>query len=256
MVQRWHAAIAPYNSTMSGISETTPEYQPHIGASRQYVRDVILGVNDGLVSTFLLVSAVVGGGLNATQVLLTGVSGAIAGMISMAIGEYLATKSQEEVLEAEMILEREHLRDHRDHERQQLAEMLGDMGLTGDDLETVVEIIDSNEEAMFGMQAALEFGVVDSERRNPIAAGLASGALFLGGAIPPIIPFLFLDDTGQALMASAVLSGIALFAVGAVKTVATKKNAVLSGLENLALGLIGGVLAYLVGSAFDTVIGS
>jgi VIT1/CCC1 family predicted Fe2+/Mn2+ transporter len=234
----------------------SPEYKPHIGASRQYVRDVILGVNDGLVSTFLLVSAVVGGGLTATQVLLTGVSGAIAGMISMAIGEYLATKSQEEVLEAEMILEREHLRDHREHEREQLAEMLGEMGLEGDELETVVGIIDGNEEAMFRMQAALEFGVVDSERRNPIAAGLASGALFIGGAIPPIIPFIFLDNTGQGLMVSAIFSGIALFVVGAVKTLATKKSAILSGLENLALGLVGGVLAYLVGTAFDSVIGS
>jgi predicted membrane protein (TIGR00267 family) len=109
---------------------------------------------------------------------------------------------------------------------------------------------------MFGMQAALEFGVVDSERRNPIAAGLASGALFIGGAIPPIIPFIFMDDTGQALIAAAVLSGIALFAVGAVKTLATKKNPILSGLENLALGLVGGVLAYLVGRAFDSIIPS
>ncbi len=256
MVPLRHRADAPYNSPMPDPSEVPPEYQPHIGASRQYIRDVILGVNDGLVSTFLLVSAVVGGGLTATQVLLTGTSGALAGMISMAIGEYLATKSQEEVLEAEMILEREHLRDHRDHEREQLAEMLGNMGLEGDDLETVVRIIDSNEEAMFGMQAALEFGVVDSERRNPIAAGLASGALFLGGAIPPIIPFVFMDDTGQALIVSAVLSGIALLTVGAVKTLATKKHAITSGLENLALGLIGGVLAYLVGRAFDSFIAS
>ena len=243
-----------YHWPMSDSTEITPEYRAHIGKSRQYVRDIILGVNDGLVSTFLLVSAVVGGGLDATQVLLTGVSGALAGMISMAIGEYLATKSQEEVLEAEMLLEREHLRDHRDHEREQLAEMLGDMGLEGDDLDTVVQIIDSNEEAMFRMQAALEFGVVDSERRNPIAAGLASGALFLGGAIPPIIPFVFMTDTGEALIVSAVLSSIGLFAVGAVKTLATKKSAVLSGLENLALGLLGGVLAYLVGRSFDSLI--
>ena len=82
-------------------------YEPHIGASRQYMRDIILGVNDGLVSTFLLVSGVVGGGLSSTDVLLTGVAGALAGMISMAIGEYLATKSQEEVFDAELALEAE-----------------------------------------------------------------------------------------------------------------------------------------------------
>ena len=92
-------------------ADTPPEYQAHIGSSRQYMRDVILGVNDGLVSTFLLVSAVVGGGLDATQVLLTGVAGAVAGMISMSIGEYLATKSQDEVFDAEIALEKIHLRD-------------------------------------------------------------------------------------------------------------------------------------------------
>ena len=76
-------------------------YTPHIGETRQYWRDIILGVNDGLVSIFLLVVAVVSGGLGQEQVLLTAIAGAIAGAVSMAAGEYLATKSQEEVLHAE-----------------------------------------------------------------------------------------------------------------------------------------------------------
>ena len=77
---------------------TSPPYEEHIGASRQYMRDIILGVNDGLVSTFLLIAGVVGAGLDATAVLLSGLAAALAGMVSMATGEYLATKSQEEVL--------------------------------------------------------------------------------------------------------------------------------------------------------------
>ena len=97
-------------------TKTTPSgYVPHLGESRQYLRDIILGVNDGLVSTFLLVAGVVGGGLTATQVLLTGIAGAVAGMVSMGAGEYIATKSQEEVFNAEMALEIEHLENHRDH---------------------------------------------------------------------------------------------------------------------------------------------
>ena len=116
------------------------DYEDHLGISRQYMRDIILGVNDGLVSTFLLVSAVVGGGLDSIDVLLTGVAGAIAGMISMSVGEYIATKSQEEVFEAEIALEKEHLIHFRQHEKDQLADMLGDMGLEGDDLHTVVAV--------------------------------------------------------------------------------------------------------------------
>ncbi|MEZ5175096.1 MAG: VIT1/CCC1 transporter family protein [Acidimicrobiia bacterium] len=231
-----------------------PGYTPHVGATRQYMRDIILGVNDGLVSTFLLVSGVVGGGLTATQVLLTGVSGALAGMISMAIGEYLATKSQDEVFQAELELEREHLIHHREHERNQLADMLADMGIEGKDLETVVDIIDKNDTAMLNMHGALEFGIVDSERRSPITAAVASGLLFLLGALPSILPFAFVDSPQTGLVAAAVLSGIGLFVVGAIKTATTKKNPALSGAENLALGFIGGILAYVVGTAFEAAI--
>lgn len=63
------------------------QLQKHLGKSRQYWRDIILGVNDGLVSTFLLVAGVAGGGLSSKDILLTAIAGAIAGAISMAAGE-------------------------------------------------------------------------------------------------------------------------------------------------------------------------
>jgi VIT1/CCC1 family predicted Fe2+/Mn2+ transporter len=237
-------------------SEAHTTYEPHIGKSRQYMRDIILGVNDGLVSTFLLVAGVVGGNLEASAVLLTGIAGSVAGMISMALGEYLATKSQEEVFDAELALEAHHLVHHREHERNQLRDMLAERGLTGNDLETVVDIIDANDEAMLNMQAALEFGIVDTERRSPYAAAIASGLLFLAGALPSVVPFAIWDDTGTGLIAAAILAGIGLFGVGAVKTLHTRKNPVLSGLENIAIGMIGGGLAYLIGSFVDSIISS
>ena len=232
------------------------DYEDHLGISRQYLRDIILGVNDGLVSTFLLVAGVVGGGLSANQVLLTGIAGALAGMISMGVGEYLATKSQEEVFAAEMELEAKHLREHRDHERDELRHMFGGMGLEGDDLETVVHIIDKSDDAMRGVMAGLEFGVVDTEKRNPYLAALASAGLFLAGALPSVLPFAFLEDTGTALLVAAVLTGIGLLAVGAAKTVMTKTNPFGSAFENLGIGFAGGVLSYLVGLGFDALISS
>lgn len=232
------------------------DYQNHLGKTRQYLRDVILGVNDGLVSTFLLVAGVVGAGLTSTQVLLTAIAGALAGMISMGAGEYLATKSQEEVFAAEMELEARHLKEHRDHERDELRHMFGDMGLAGDDLETVVQIIDGSDEAMLGVMAGLEFGIVDTEKRNPYTAGLASAALFLAGALPSVLPFAVFDDTRTGLLVAAVLAGFGLVVVGATKTMMTKKNPVFSSLENLGIGLVGGVLSFLVGQFFESFIGS
>ncbi len=232
------------------------DYQDHLGKARQYLRDVILGVNDGLVSTFLLVAGVVGAGLTSTQVLLTAIAGALAGMISMGAGEYLATKSQEEVFAAEMELEVQHLKEHRDHERDELRHMFGDMGLAGDDLETVVQIIDGSDEAMLGVMAGLEFGIVDTEKRNPYMAGLASAGLFFAGALPSVLPFALFDETRTALLVAALLAGFGLVIVGATKTMMTKKNPVLSALENLGIGIAGGVLSFLVGQFFESLIGS
>ncbi|MEN8234028.1 MAG: VIT1/CCC1 transporter family protein [Actinomycetota bacterium] len=241
---------------MSGHPPPIPpdDYQDHLGQARQYLRDVILGVNDGLVSTFLLIAGVVGGGLSATQVLLTGIAGALAGMISMGAGEYLATKSQEEVFEAEMALEAKHLAEHRDHERDELRHMFGDMGLEGDDLDDVVRIIDGNDDAMLGVMAGLEFGVVDTERRSPILAGLASAGLFFLGAVPSVLPFFIFEDTNVGLLVAAVLTGVGLLVVGATKTLMTKTNPVFSAAENLAIGLVGGALSFVVGQLFDTLI--
>ncbi len=241
---------------MTEVDPTEPEapYQEHIGPRRQYIRDVILGVNDGLVSIFLLVAGVVGGGLNADQVLLTSVAGAIAGSISMAAGEYMATKSQEEVFEAEMALEKIHLRDHREYERRELHEMFGDLGVPADRLDELVEIIDSSDEAMMGVMGAIEFGIVDTEKRNPYLAAVFSGLLFILGSAPSILPFVFVDDTSLGLLLAGIFAGIALFVVGAGKTLLTRKNPFVSGIENLAIGLGGGVLSYAVGRLFDVAI--
>lgn len=236
----------------SAISDSA--YTPHIGESRQYWRDIILGVNDGLVSIFLLVAGVVGGGLTSAQVALTAVAGAIAGSVSMAAGEYLATKSQDEVLEAELTLEREHIRDHREMELSQLREMFSEMGLRSEDVGTVVDAFDRSDEAMLNAMKALEFGVVDSERRSPYLAMLLSGGLFLVGSLPSVVPFLLLDSPRASLAWATALSLFGLFMVGVVKARVAKSGWVRSGLENLVIAGVGGVVAFLVGDVVGGVL--
>lgn len=243
---------------MGTNEETRPgstPYVPHIGESRQYWRDIILGVNDGLVSIFLLVVGVVGGGLDTQQVLLTAVAGAVAGAISMAAGEYLATKSQDEVLEAEMDLERTHIRDHRQQELDQLHEMFTKMGIHEDDVETMVAAFDRSDEAILNAMKALEFGFVESERRSPYLAMTASGLLFLAGSLPSVVPFLIFDNTRVALTWATILSLAGLFMVGVVKARVAKHNWVRSGLENMVIAGIGGLLAWLIGDAAGTALG-
>jgi len=234
---------------MAADEVVAPIYTPHIGESRQYWRDIILGVNDGLVSTYLLVVGVIGGGMVMGDVLLTGIAGALAGAVSMAAGEYLATKSQDEVLAAELSLEKEHLRDHREQEVDQLRGFFSDMGVADEDLDGVVEAFDRSDEAMLNAMAALEFGVVESERRSPFLAMAASGGLFLVGAMPSVVPFVIFDTTATALTWASVLALGSLFVVGVVKASVAKTNKVKSGLENLAIAGVGGVIAWVIGTA-------
>lgn len=229
-------------------------YTPHIGETRQYWRDIILGVNDGLVSIFLLVVGVVGGGLDRGQVLLTAVAGAIAGAVSMAAGEYLATKSQDEVLEAELALEESHIRDFRGLELDQLRGFFSDMGVAEDDLGAVMSAFEGNDRALLNAMAALEFGVVDSERRSPYRAMIASGLLFLVGSLPSIAPFVFLSSVGGGLVLATVLALMGLFAVGLVKAQVAKTSRIRSGLENMVVAGIGGLLAWFIGQAFGAAV--
>jgi VIT1/CCC1 family predicted Fe2+/Mn2+ transporter len=233
------------------VQQPPKGYTPHIGESRQYWRDIILGVNDGLVSIFLLVVGVVGGGLDREQVLLTGIAGAIAGAVSMAAGEYLATKSQDEVLIAEVALERTHIRDFRDLEIEQLRGFFTDMGVNPEDLDGVIAAFEENDQALLGAMKALEFGMIESERRSPYKAMAMSGGLFLLGSLPSVLPFVLAESATTALFWATILSVIGLFAVGVVKAYVASTSWVKSGLENLIVAGVGGAIAWGIGRLFD-----
>lgn len=234
--------------------DEAPPYRDHIGSTRQYMRDIILGVNDGLVSIFLLVAGVVGGGFSARDVLLAAIAASVAGAISMAAGEYIATKSQEEVFDSEEALEREHIRYHREDELEEIREMFGDMGLAPGEVERIVAALDGDDEAFLRVMMALEFGVVEEERRSPMRAAVFSGLLFLAGSLPSVLPFAFVDSTRLALVVAALAASASLFVVGAIKTLTTRKNWIVSGSENVVIAVAGAVLSYCIGFLFDTTV--
>jgi len=230
-------------------------YRAHQGEGSQYLRDFILGVNDGLISTFLLVVTIVAGGSSTSQSLLAAISVGVAGAIAMGIGEYVATKSQLQVNSGEMKLEVQHFKYHRDVELQQLRSFLSSVSLSGDLLEAVVSEVGRSDESLMKMMMAFEFGVHAEElERSPLKAMFMSGRLFLIGALPTVIPFCFSIPAGEALGIAAALVGGALFTVGAYKTKTTRGNPFRDGMENLVLGAVATGISYAVGVAFDAAV--
>ncbi|MDH5373317.1 MAG: VIT1/CCC1 transporter family protein, partial [Acidimicrobiia bacterium] len=203
---------------------------------------------------FLLVAGVVGGGMATRNVLLTGVAGAIAGAVSMAAGEYMATKSQDEVFQGEIDLEREHIKDFKEDELHELRDLLEGIGLNGDLREEVVQHFNRDDEALLQVMTALEFGVLEAERRSATAAAVMSGVLFLLGSLPSVIPFAVAENPNTGLLAAAIGAVLGLLIVGAIKTWATRGEPLRAAVENLLIAGLGGGLAYWVGVGFDRLV--
>jgi vacuolar iron transporter family protein len=223
----------------------------HLGNNRQYWRDIMLGVNDGLVSTFLLVAGVVGGGLSSPAILLTAIAGGVAGAVSMCSGEYIATKSQNQVLHGEIALERKHVTQNLEDELSEVASLLELIGIPQAECDLHGPIIDHyrhNPDALLKIMIALEFGVLEQEERSPMLAGLISCGVFILGSLPSIIPFIFSGDKPfLGFIAAAVATTVSLLTVGGIKSWASRGNCLTSALENLLVAGLGGAFAYGIG---------
>jgi VIT1/CCC1 family predicted Fe2+/Mn2+ transporter len=227
-------------------------YSEHSGNERAYIRDIILGINDGMISTLLLTIGVYASGLSIKAIILTIISSSVGGMISMGLGEYLATKSQVEVTNAELKTEKEHIDKYLDVELEQVKDFFNNEVVIKNSL--VTEIIDElreNKESLFNFMKRIEFGVSDEDHRNPIIAMCVSGMLFFVGALPTIVSFCVSKNIKKCFYYSLGLNTISLFTVGAIKTKITKGSIFLSGLENLFYGALGGVISYFVGYLFS-----
>jgi len=227
----------------------------HLGKHRQYWRDIMLGVNDGIVSTFLLVTGVAGGGLSSKNILLTSIAGALAGAVSMFAGEFIATKSQNEVLHGEIKLETAHVQKYTRDEMQELGPLLNLIGIPADENNSLRQDLmrhhGENSDALLKVMVALEFGVIEEEMRSPAWAGITSLTSFVVGSLPSVLPFAFAKHAKEGLIAAAVLTFIALITVGVVKTWATRGNCFVAAGENVFIAMIGAGIAYGVGFFFD-----
>jgi predicted membrane protein (TIGR00267 family) len=220
--------------------------EPHL-KSGKYIRDVVFGANDGLVSILALVAGVAGGITNNKIILLAGIAGTIAGAISMALGAYISTKSHREYVQSEIKRERWEIDNVPEKEKKELYDFYSKKGFKGKDLDRVVEVISSNKEIMLDVMIRDELGL-DTEPNNPLIAGILAGIAFLIGSLPPIIPFLF--ETSNALLIAIIGSLIGLFILGALKTIITKKNPLMLGLESIIVGGVAMAITYYVGTLF------
>jgi VIT1/CCC1 family predicted Fe2+/Mn2+ transporter len=215
------------------------------------LRATVFGVNDGLVSNFSLVMGVAGGTSSKDFVVLAGVAGLLAGAFSMASGEWISIRSQRELFENELRIEREELREFPEEERDELEMIYRAKGVAPDAARALVDDIMRQSDVALDTLAREELGLDPARLGSPWVAAISSFVAFAIGAVIPVIPFLVGSGTAATITA-AVVSVVALFAVGAATSIVTGRHAGRSGLRMALIGAVVATVTFFIGKAVGT----
>lgn len=238
-------ALASADSVGEGLALADARHRITAGGS---LRAAVFGVNDGLVSNLALIMGVAGGTTDPGVILLAGTAGLVAGAGSMAAGEWVSVRSQRELYERELAVERWELEQFPDDERQELELIYRAKGMTTQQAAAVAEQIMRDPEIALDTLAREELGLNPGDLGSPWTAAVSSFTAFGLGALVPLVPFLFGVVGVGAVVASALLSALALAAVGGTLSVFTGRPAWRSGLRMVAIGGGAAVVTYLIGS--------
>ena len=212
-----------------------------------WIGDAIYGVNDGLGAIFGIVSGVSGATLgNSETVLLAGIAGMIASALSMGSGAYLAAKSEREIYEAEVARERLQIETNGPEAREILSLYYQVKGLPEEDADRVVEHLAKDPDQFLRALSSERLNSTEDALSNPITSAVSGALSTAVGSMIPIIPFFFM--TGYpAVIASAIVSLAAHFAVGAAKSLITVRSWWSSGLEMTIVGAVEGIVTFVIG---------
>ena len=210
------------------------------------LRAAVFGINDGLVSNASLILGIAGATSDNGAILLAGIAGLLAGAFSMASGEYISVRSQRELFEYQIGLEREELKLYPREEAAELALIYAARGIPKDEARDLANRLTADPEVALDTLAREELGLNPDDLGSPIGAALSSFFAFATGAIIPLAPFLFLAPSISLYVAIA-LSAASLFGVGAVLSLFTGKGAFWGGLRMVLLGAAAGGATFGIG---------
>lgn len=243
--------------------ERIKQASKHDGATgkSEYLGNLVYGGLDGIITTFAVVSGVVGAELSPDVILILGLANLLADGFSMATGAYLSAKSEQEVYRRERQHVSEQIVDKPQAEKNLLHETYLQQGYPEEDARQLVEII-SHDPGRWVSTMMAEKLLLLPQKRKPILEGVAAFTAFvIAGTVPLLIYFadlLFHFDlpTATAFLFALALSGLALLALGAAKVFVTKRSAIRSAVEMLLVGGLAALVAFLVGTLLKNLVGN
>ncbi len=249
-------AAEPFIDRQSWASTEEVDTERWRIAASARIREVVFGAQDGLVSTLALVTAVAAAvtGDNASFVLVAGLAGALAGMISMATGAFLGSRAEQDLQRAEIEKEARELEEHPAEELAELVSLYQREGLSLREARGLADKVSEDKDLWLRTLLEKELGISPEITSNPIKDALTMGGAFVVAAMIPILPYFFLDvATAIPVSVGVTLSG--LYALGMWKGRLVRKSPWVQGLEVLIIGSVGAALSYGIGEAVPRIFG-
>jgi vacuolar iron transporter family protein len=225
-----------------------------IGRAQEFLKQIVYGGNDGIVTTFAIVAGFAGaqaegaGQIGVVAVLVFGLANLFADGVSMGLGEFLSARSQHDLYHAQRAREIAAIRDDPDQERREIVAILRGRGLCPDDADATADVLMRNPALMADLMMAYEFGMADPREDNPAVNGLFTFASFVLFGAVPLLPYLLGADPDAALALSVGATFSALAALGLLRWHATRQGLLRCVGETVAVGGICALVAYGVGA--------
>ena len=217
----------------------------HRDVSGGWLRPTVFGAVDGLVTNASLIAGLGGGGVSAHAVVLTGVAALVAGAFSMGTGEYVSVTNQNELVHAEVAVERTMHAQFPAAEQAELADTFRGYGADPETAARMAAAVSRDPDTALRVHTRQELGVDSEDLPSPVVAGVSSLVAFSAGALVPLLPYLI----GFAELAYTLgITAVALVVGGMVVGRLTGRSVLRSGLRQLALGALAIGVTYGVGS--------
>ncbi len=222
---------------------TTPHTEKHFNASES-VRDVVIGMSDGLTVPFAL-AAGLSGAIAATGLIVTaGLAETAAGAIAMGLGGFLAARTDEHHYASELAREHEEVRSKPEDEAREVRQVLTGFGLTAEEAEPIVTALRRNPDRWVEFMMRFELGLERPDPKRALKSALTIAGSYAAGGLVPLVPYMLVTEMNRAVLISVVVTLAALLVFGAVKARLTGINPIKGGLQTAVIGGIAAAAAF------------
>ncbi|XP_031286409.1 vacuolar iron transporter 1-like [Pistacia vera] len=219
--------------------------------SSEVVRDIIIGVSDGLTVPFALAAGLSGADVTSSIILIAGIAEVAAGAISMGLGGYLAAKSEADHYVRELKREQEEIINVPDIEAAECAEILAQYGAEPHEYEGVVNALRRNPQQWLDFMMKFELGLEEPDPMRALQSAVTIALSYIMGGFVPLLPYMVIPVAREALVGSVILTILALLIFGFAKGYFTGNQPFKSAMQTAFIGAIASAAAYSIAKAFQ-----